>query len=147
MLLRLNHYLSLGCERQVIMCWKHKKRYICFIIKFTRPISFSDLSLHRIEINYEQMTIVWTYYEMKIIYFSSKFALGIPNVLSSFLPVFWSAILLLFPKDLNFFCCIRRKIYLNHWNSETNCLVLNLLLDNWGKYLQIFKRLCETCIN
>ena len=58
-------------------------------MKVARSISFSDLSLHRIEINYEQMTMLRTYYEhnMKIC-FSSKFALGIPNVLSSFRPVF-----------------------------------------------------------
>ena len=36
-------------------------RYICFVIKFAGSISFSDLSLHQIEISYEQMTILWTY--------------------------------------------------------------------------------------
>ena len=41
-----------------IMFWKYKKGYIYFVIKVARPISFSDLSLHRIEINYEQMTIL-----------------------------------------------------------------------------------------
>ena len=56
----LSKYLSLGCERQAITFWKHKKRYICFVKKVARPISFSDLSLHRTEINYEQMTILWT---------------------------------------------------------------------------------------
>ena len=85
LLLTLNKYLSVGCERQVIMFWKHKKRHICFVINVTRPISFSDLSLHRIEINYEQMTMLWTYFEHNInIYFSSKFAPGIPSVLSLF---------------------------------------------------------------
>ena len=44
LLLTLKKYLSVGCERQVIMFWKHKKRYICFIIKVARPISFSNLS-------------------------------------------------------------------------------------------------------
>ena len=52
LLLTLNKYLPVGCERQVIMLWKQKKLYICFVTK--RPISFSDLSLHRIE-------IIWTY--------------------------------------------------------------------------------------
>ena len=54
----LTKYLSAGCERQVIMFWNHKKRYICFVTKVARPISFSDLSLHRIEINYEHMTMI-----------------------------------------------------------------------------------------
>ena len=89
LLLTLNKCLSVGCERQVIMFWKHKKRLICFVIKVARPISFSDLSLHRIEINYEQMTILWTCYEHNMnICFSSKFSLRIPSVLSSFRPVF-----------------------------------------------------------
>ena len=59
--LTLNKYLAVGCERQVTMFWKHKKLYIFFFIK--SPISFSDLSLHRIEINYDHMTILWTYNE------------------------------------------------------------------------------------
>ena len=52
LLLTLNKYLSVGCARKVIMFWKHKKRPICFVIKVARLITFSDLSLHRIEINY-----------------------------------------------------------------------------------------------
>ena len=32
LLLTLNKYLSVRCERQVIMFWKHKKRIICFVI-------------------------------------------------------------------------------------------------------------------
>ena len=54
--LTANKYLSLGCERQVVMFWKYKKRHISLVAK--AYISFSDLSLHRIEINYEQMTIM-----------------------------------------------------------------------------------------
>ena len=61
LLLALNNCLVVGCERQVIMFWKHKKLYICFIMK--RPISFSDLSLHWIEINYKHVTTLWTYSE------------------------------------------------------------------------------------
>ena len=64
LLLTLNKHLSIGCERQVIMFWKHRKRHICFVIKVAKPISFSDLSLHQTEINYEQMTILWTYYRV-----------------------------------------------------------------------------------
>ena len=74
--LTLNKYLAVGCERQVTMFWKHKKLYIFFFIK--SPISFSDLSLHRIEINYEHMTILCL---------SSNFALGISSVLSSIFPL------------------------------------------------------------
>ena len=62
LLLILNKNLSVGCERQVIMFWKHTKPHICFVIKFLRPISDSDLSLHPIEINFEQITILWTNY-------------------------------------------------------------------------------------
>ena len=110
LLLTLNKYLSFGCERQVIMFWKYKKLYIYFVIKVARPVSFSDLSLHRIEINYEQMTILWTYYEHIInICFSSKFALGIPSVFLSFPPVVWSAIASLFSRDLIFFAVSNRK--------------------------------------
>ena len=57
LLLTWNKYFSVGCERQVIMFWKHKKRHICFVIKLARPISFSDFSLHRIEISYECVII------------------------------------------------------------------------------------------
>ena len=100
LLLALNMYLSVGWEREVIMFWKHKKHYICFVIKVARPISFSDLSLHRIEINCEQMTMLWTYYEHNInICFSSKFAPGIPSVLSLFRFVFSPALWSLFPWD------------------------------------------------
>ena len=88
-LLTLNKYLSVGCQMHVIMFWKHKMRYICFVIKVARPISFSDLSLHWIEINFKQMTMLWTYYEHNInICFSSKFALAILSVLALFRSVF-----------------------------------------------------------
>ena len=107
---------------------KTQKAHICFVIKVARSISFSELSLHQIEINYEQITTLWTYYEHGInICFISKFALGILRVLSTFCPVSWSALSSLFPKDLIFFWCIKTKTYLNHWNSETNWLVFHLL--------------------
>ena len=57
-LLTLNKYLAVGRERQVIMFWKYKKLCICFLLK--SPTSLSNLSLHRIEINYKHMTILWT---------------------------------------------------------------------------------------
>ena len=38
LLLTFNKHLSVGCERQVIMFWKHEKRHICFVIKITKPI-------------------------------------------------------------------------------------------------------------
>ena len=38
LLLTLNKCLSVGCERQVIIFWKHKKRYTCFVIKVAMPI-------------------------------------------------------------------------------------------------------------
>ena len=60
--LTFNKYLSVGCERYVKIFWKQKKPDICFLLKLGRPISFRDLSLYLTEINYEQMTILWTYY-------------------------------------------------------------------------------------
>ena len=36
---------------------KNKKRYICIVIKVARPILFNNLSLHRTEISYKQMTV------------------------------------------------------------------------------------------
>ena len=38
LLLTLNKHLSVGCERQVVMFWKHKKWHIWFVRKITRPI-------------------------------------------------------------------------------------------------------------
>ena len=114
LLLTLNKYLLVGCERRVIMFWKHKNRYICFVKKAERPISFSDLSLHRIEISSEQMTMLWTYYEHNMnICFSSKRIIIV---------------------SLIFFCCIKLKTvkqigrYLIYYD------------DNRAKYLQIFMR-------
>ena len=62
LLLTLNKHFSIGCEGQVLILWKLKKRHNCFLIKVARFISFSDLLLHRTAINYEQMTKLWTYY-------------------------------------------------------------------------------------
>ena len=99
LILTLNKYLSVGCKRRVIMLWKHKKRYICFIIKVARPISFSDSSLHRTEIHYE--------HNMKLC-FSFKFPLGITSVLLLLGSVIWSAISSLFPRDLIFSAVLNR---------------------------------------
>ena len=66
LLLTLSKYLSVGCERQVITSWKHKKRSICFLINVDRPISFSNLSLHRIKDKLwhiiKRYYYIWTYY-------------------------------------------------------------------------------------
>ena len=58
LLLTLNKYLPEGCESQVIVFWKYKKRYICFVIKVAIPISFNDLSLHQTETSYKDITNV-----------------------------------------------------------------------------------------
>ena len=60
LLLTLKKCLSVGCKRQVIMFWKHKKRYICFVLKVVSPLSFNNLSLHQIEKSHEQITNVST---------------------------------------------------------------------------------------
>ena len=90
----LNKYFSLGCERHVIMFWKCKKRHICFVIKIVRFISFSDFiiapNLNKFWANNHNKHIV-------NICFSSKFALRIASVLSSFLPAIWSALSSLLP--------------------------------------------------
>ena len=121
MLLTLNKYLSVECQIQVTMFWKHKKRYICFVIKVARPISFSDLSLHRIETNYEQMTMLWTYYEHNInICFSSEFALGIPSLLSLFRPVFLICSIIAISQRFNPFLLYQtEKLFklLKQWNK------------------------------
>ena len=117
-LLTLNKYLSVYCQRQVIMFSKHIKVSIFFIIKVARPISFSDSSLHQIEINYDQI--------MRIC-FSFKIPLGIPSVLSLLCTIIWSAISSLFPRHLIFLVLSNQKTYLNHWNSEANEQVLNPL--------------------
>ena len=49
LLLTLNNYLLAGCESQVIMFWKHKNRYVCFVLKVASILSFNNLSLRRIE--------------------------------------------------------------------------------------------------
>ena len=132
---------------------KTQKQYIYFIIRVARPISFSDLSLHRIEINYEQMTILWSYYEYNMnICFTSKFAPGIPSVLALIRSVFWSALPSLFPRDLIFFCCVKPKTYLNR---EINCSEINCnkLVGIQSTTLIIGLSICkswdsvETCIN
>ena len=91
--LTLSKHLAIVCERQVIMFWEHKKLYICFLIK--SPISSSNLLLHGIEINYEHMTILWTYNECM---FQPNLAIGISSVLSS-----------LFPRNLIFFAVSNQK--------------------------------------
>ena len=53
LLLTLNKCLSVGCKRHVIMFRKHKKWYICLILKVESPLSFNNLSLHQIEKSYE----------------------------------------------------------------------------------------------
>ena len=73
-------------------------------------ISFSDLSLHGIEINYKQMNILKTYYKHIInICFSSKFALGIINAFSSFPSLFDLLYHRCFPENLIFFAVSNRK--------------------------------------
>ena len=60
LLLTLNEYVSVGCERQVIMFWKQKKRHICFVIK-VHSLYHSAIYIIAPNWNYEQMTILWTY--------------------------------------------------------------------------------------
>ena len=55
-LLTSNKYLSVGCEAEVLMFWKHKKRSLCFIVNVARPISFSNLSLHPIEMPHKSFS-------------------------------------------------------------------------------------------
>ena len=71
--------------------------------------------------------------ELKLIrniwqYFSSKFAIRIPSVLS------FCHVCLLYHRYFTnffffFFCCIKPKTYLNHWNSETNSHVWSRLFS------------------
>ena len=63
-----------------------KQKAVFIVIKVARPISFNDLSLHQIKINYKHLTIL-----------SSKFALWVLSV-SPFRSVIWSAISSAFPR-------------------------------------------------
>ena len=113
-LLTLNKYLAVGCERHVIMFWKHSKLYICFLIK--SPTSFSNLSLHRIEINYEHMTILWTSNERM---FQHQFcSRNLKRIIVFSRYLIYSIIAI--SQRFHLFCSIKPKTYLNHWNSETN---------------------------
>ena len=60
LLLTLNKHVSVGCERQVIMFWKQKKRHICFVLK-VHGLFQSAIYIIAPNWNYEQMTILWTY--------------------------------------------------------------------------------------
>ena len=114
LLLTLNKYFSVECESQVIND----------IIKVVRPISFSDLWLHRIEVNYEQMTILSTCYEHNMnICFSSKFDRN-PKRIFIALSYFWSALSSLFPRDFTFFLL---------YQTEN----LFKLLEQWNKLIRI----------
>ena len=97
--LTLNKYLSAGCERQVKMFWKHKKQYICFVLKVAGTLSFNNLSSHQIE-------KICSRNPKRIIIVSSRY------LISS---------IMAFCQRFNFFRFIKPKTYLNHWNSETNC--------------------------
>ena len=96
----LNKYFSVGCETQVIMLWKYKKRHICFVIKVARPISFSAFIMA------PNWNALWTNNHNEHIMnicFSCKFALRIPSVLSLFRPAICSALSSLFPRDFFLF--------------------------------------------
>ena len=122
LLLTSNKYLSVECERQVIMFWKHKKRNICFVIKIARPISFSDSSLHRIEINYGHI--------MRIC-FSFKYPLKIPSVLSLFDAIIWSFISSIFPRHLIFFAVPTENLFksLKKWNKLAGTKSATLIIQ------------------
>ena len=103
LLLTLNKYLPVGCERQVnvlrtkkaIYLFRNKKTH--FIQRFIIAPNWNNMN-------------VWPYYEHIInICFSSKFALGTPSVLLSFPPVIWSALSSLFPRDSTFFAISNQK--------------------------------------
>ena len=64
--LTLNSNLAVGYDRQVIMFWKQKTEKPRYFFLIKSPISFSDLSLHQIQINYEHMAILWTYNELML---------------------------------------------------------------------------------
>ena len=117
---------------------KTQKQYICFIIRVARPISFSDLSLHRIEINYEQMTILWSYYEYNMnICFTSKFAPGIPSVLALIRSVFWIAV----SQRFNIFLLCQTENLFKSWNKLQQIGRYSIhYADNWAKYLQIMRQ-------
>ena len=106
LLLTLNKYLSVGYEKQVIMVWKNKKRYICFLIKVARLVSFRDLSLPQIEIIINK----WPYYEhiMKILW-TYVSALNLLQESQAIIVSTCYLICLIIPvsQRFNLFCCIK----------------------------------------
>ena len=93
---------------------KTQKDIYLFCTKVARPISYRNLSFYRIAINYEQMTLLWTYYEHNM-NICSKFT----SVLSSFRPVFWSAITTIFQRFNQFLLCQIENLFksLKQWNK------------------------------
>ena len=115
LLLTLNKYLSLVCEKQVIIFWKHTKKILCFVINFISPISFNDLSLHWIEII---ITILWTYYEH--VYVSSLNFLWESQAYHHRFVCYLICYIIALLQRFNLYHCIKPKAYFNHWSSGTN---------------------------
>ena len=114
---KASHNVLKTQKASYLLCIKSCK--VCFIQWFITAPNKNKFWTNDHAIN-EQMNKS-TYYGHNLnICFSSKFAPGIPSALSLFRFVFWSTLSSLFPRGLIFFCCIKPKTYLNHWNSETN---------------------------
>ena len=115
LLLTLNKYLSLVCEKQVIIFWKHTKKIHLFCNKIYKSYFIQRFIIALNWNNYNHiMNILWTY-----VCFVSKFSLGIPSVSSSFRLLFDCYIIALFQR-FNLYHCIKPKAYFNHWSSGTN---------------------------
>ena len=100
---------------------KQKARYL-YVNKNWKAYFIQRFIIHRIEISNEHLIFDNTsalnlLYESEVIIVSSRYL--ICWIFRCW--IIWSQ---------NFFCCIKPKTYLNHWNSETNWQVFNSLHYN-----------------
>ena len=123
LLLTLHKYLSLGCERQVIMFWQLCCK-ACFIQQFIIAANWN-------EINYDHMKCLLWYEHIMCINFSSKFDRGIQANNHRFLSFIWSGISSLFPIDLISLLCQNENLFKSWFKSCFNSL------KQWNKLVGI----------
>ena len=123
LLLTLNKYLSVGCERPVIMFWQlYSKAY--FIQQFIIAPNWN-------ETNYDHIKCLLWYEHIMCINFSSKFARGIQANNRRFVLFIWSGISSLFPRDLIFLLCQNENLFKSWFKSCFNSL------KQWNKLVGI----------
>ena len=106
-LLAFNKYLTVGCETshnvlktpKAIYLFGNKSCKAYFILRFIIAPNWNKLWT-----NDHNMNMLWTYFSaLNLLY-------GLRSLLSSFLPIIWSALSSLFPRDLIFLDVSNRKL-------------------------------------